>query len=416
MLESKRQQAGHSDAAHFEGFKTLINTYEHFGGQIGANPGLLKKLRAERQSDADRPGTKSVFDKNDPEGSFTALIDYYDSVDTYDQNLACITKDRTLATMFLRSLDKRRYGGLLTDLHNQHSRGAYQYPQDLNAAYALILTYEPPYCLPTGGGEAPPGPNHAFLQDDVQPVAGCDGVIHLNITCYNCNHPGHYSRGCPEAPTSVHHQMFQVAAPGTDDFYHELLFAQEHFGSVIPESWILLDSQSTVCVFRNKEFLRNIRPSTTPLMVHTSCGVQTSHMVGDFSNFSMVWYNPHLLANILSLAHVRQRCRVTMDTDVEPALIVHRRDGSPMKLVKYVSGLYYYDASFPTPNSFSVNPYSFVQTVAGNLTHYTNRQVEGEEMARRLYVKLGQPSQKTFEDILTRRLIANCPVTVDDAQ
>ena len=144
LLESKRQQPQDTDAAHFEDFKTLVDTYEHFGGSIGADSGLLCELRNEHKNDKDSPGPIPTLDQSDPSGSYVALCDYYQRLDMFEEKLKQIAKARTLATMFLRSLDKHRYGPLLTDLHNQHSRGNYQYPQDLSAAYALILTYESP--------------------------------------------------------------------------------------------------------------------------------------------------------------------------------------------------------------------------------------------------------------------------------
>ena len=110
----------------------------------------------------------------------------------------------------------------------------------------------------------------------------------------------------------------------------------------IPTTWILLDSQSTVSVFKDRRFLLDIRPSPQPLTVYTNGGTQVSTLVGDLNNFGPVWYNPKSLANILSLAEVRVKCRVTMDTAVEAAMLVHKLDGSVMKFQEYRTGLYYH--------------------------------------------------------------------------
>ena len=79
-----------------------------------------------------------------------------------------------------------------------------------------------------------------------------------------------------------------------------------------------LDSQLTVSVFKNPNFLTNIRRSNSQLKVHTNGGTQVSSLVGDIKNFGTVWYNPGSLANIFSLAavqallhhngHVRRSC------------------------------------------------------------------------------------------------------------
>lgn len=62
-------------------------------------------------------------------------------------------------------------------------------------------------------------------------------------------------------------------------------------------------------------------------------------MVGDIPNLGTVWFNPSLIANILSLAQVWQACHVTMDLSDRPALIVHRKDGLLMLFIEHDNGL-----------------------------------------------------------------------------
>jgi hypothetical protein len=117
------------------------------------------------------------------------------------------------------------------------------------------------------------------------------------------------------------------------------------------------------------------------------------------------------------MAAVRKRNRITMDTDIEPALLVHRQDGTVMKFREYRTGLYYYDASAITNDTRTpVTDYCFVQTVQANKRMFHRREIEGADRARNLYVKLGRPSQQHFEHLLANHLINNCPVTADDAK
>jgi hypothetical protein len=121
---------------------------------------------------------------------------------------------------------------------------------------------------------------------------------------------------------------------------------------LIPSSWLLLDSQSTVSVFKNPNFLSNIRRSNSQLKVHTNGGTQISSLVGDIKNFGPVWYNPDSLANIFSITAVCKLCCITMDLSVEAALCVHRSDGSIMNFIEYRLGLYHHDAAAAVqPNS-----------------------------------------------------------------
>jgi hypothetical protein len=111
-------------------------------------------------------------------------------------------------------------------------------------------------------------------------------------------------------------------------------------GRGIDPTWILLDSQSTISVFRNANMLTNVRKSDHILRALTNGGHQDSDMIGDFPNLGEVWYNRDSIANILSLADVRKVCRVTMDSSTDASINVHRLDGTVMKFSEHPSGLY----------------------------------------------------------------------------
>jgi hypothetical protein len=267
-------------------------------------------------------------------------------------------------------------------------------------------------------------------------VPGTDGTTHERIKCYNdCNTPGHYASVClKEEDEQGGVQMLQDApetpVETTDKSYRSefnFLDLQEQMEennfvfhkkdqrySIIPDTWILFDSQSTVSVFKNSKFLSNIRRSPNKLRVHTNGGTQFSSKMGTVTNFGDVWFNEDSLANILSMAAVRKVCRITMDTFIEAAMHVHRKDGTVMTFKEYKSGLYYYNA-YPKQSN-TTNAYLFLNTVACNKGNYTRREIEGANKARALYKKIGRPSKKEFNDILQNNLIQNCPVTSDDAK
>jgi hypothetical protein len=277
-----------------------------------------------------------------------------------------------------------------------------------------------------------------FLQNSA-PIPGTDVALHELIKCYNCQNQGHYASACPqENREQVGVQLLQMSHGTTTDDVEEVYFSEFSFLNIkakpddfnfhqsdtscdiIPNSWILLDSQSTVSVFKNREFLLNIRPSNSTLRVHTNGGVQTSSLQGTVKNFGDIWLNTDSLANILSMAAVRKVCRITMDTSVEAAMIVHRKDGSIMKFKEYKSGLYYYDAGkhkAATSNTSNTNEdYIFLITVAGSKESFTRREIEAADKARALYRKIGPPSEQDFNQILDDNLIRNCPVTSNDAR
>jgi len=244
-------------------------------------------------------------------------------------------------------------------------------------------------------------------------VPGSDGVTHARINCYACNNRGHYAGDCPDAapeeePPAVsgnghaiqmlQHEEVEGDSDGDDSGQSEFTFNQNSGHGLIPSSWVLLDSQSTVSVFYNKRYLKNIRKAGKTLTVFGVRGSQVSSLVGDTS-FGTVWYNPKSLGNILSMAMVKKLCHITMDTSVDGAMFVHRNDGSMLKFQEFASGLHYYDVETKSSNHGVINypNSSFIQTVKENKTKYTKRKIQGADDARRLYRNIGRISERDLK-------------------
>jgi Reverse transcriptase (RNA-dependent DNA polymerase)/Zinc knuckle len=340
-----------------------------------------------------------------------------------------LARGRTIAMAFLRGSDPRRYAALMSDLANQKTRGNDQYPIDLTAAYSMLVNYHVPVTsrvqqqngLPNtitaaSQNSSDVGP-HTFAQSARSTTTsttpnttsttvrmGTDGVLHDGITCFHCNSTGHYANQCPGSVSLLQFACV-LTQQSTDVGRYE----------VIPSSWILLDSQSNISVFNNKQMVTNIRVSPQEVCDRTNGGEQTSTHIADFKNLGVVWYNPELIANILSLSEVRKKCRVTMDTAEEPAMIVHRTNGTILKFTEHTDGLYFFD-SFIQSNDTSIGKFSFVETVAQNKSVYVTREIEAADKARALYRNLGRPSQKQFEDVISKNVITNCPVNFDDVR
>ena len=243
-----------------------------------------------------------------------------------------------------------------------------------------------------------------LVQHDPVLVPDTRGLTFEGIPCFSCGQMGHYREHCPVS-----------AIIGTSLTQFGFMMAQARASQIDP-TWILLDSQSTISVFNNASMLSNIRPSNHTLRALTNGGFQDSTQVGDFSNLGEVWYNPDSIANILSLSDVRKICRVTLDTSTEPALCVHRLDGTVMKFLEHDSGLYVYESADRKSTNANVTAYTMVSTVADQKRMFSRRQIAAADVARDLYRKLGRPDEAEFYSILSKNLIRNCPVTPDDAR
>jgi hypothetical protein len=156
----------------------------------------------------------------------------------------------------------------------------------------------------------------------------------------------------------------------------------------VPKAWILLDNQSTVDVFYNKALLRNIQKLPTQMDIHCNAGVTTTNLVGDLPGYGEVWYHPNGIVNILSLARVKEKHRVTFDSYGKNKFIVHKQDGTTRCFRQSRRGLYFLEA-----NSTST---VLVNTVDDKKSNYTNRNYICATLARKLQNIIGRPSTRTF--------------------
>jgi hypothetical protein len=293
-----------------------------------------------------------------------------------EQSRKAMAREQTLAMALIRNSDRSKYGTLITDLANQYAMGRNEYPANMAAAKSLLFMYKTPTNAPannrSGNTRSQPAVNPeasamTFAQRG-ELVTGTNGLTHDDIQCWNCQQHGHYAGDCPTS----------VATPRMTLTQYALMLAQSAHAKCnhgIDPDWILLDSQSTMSVFKNANMLANIRPSGRVLRAVTNGGYQDSTMVGDFANLGEVWFNIESIANILSLAEVRKVCRVTMDTSTEPALHVHRLDGTVMKFVEHESGLYVYKDDGNATNNHVV-AYTMVSTVAEHKKLFSRREVK----------------------------------------
>ena len=212
-----------------------------------------------------------------------------------------------------------------------------------------------------------------------------------------------------EEADHVHFQFLQhsqLQATGhRNDEYRSVMLNQ---GSVtVPKAWILLDNQSTVDVFYNKNLLRNIRKAKKPMEIHCNAGVTSTDLIGDLPGYGEVWYDPNGIANILSLARVKDKYRVTFDSGAKNKFIVHKEDGTTRCFEESRRGLYFLETTGGTATVV-------VNTVADNKTRYTNRDYSRAILARKLQNIIGRPSTRRYLAIIDKNELPNCPVTRND--
>ena len=182
----------------------------------------------------------------------------------------------------------------------------------------------------------------------------------------------------------------------------------QHGGHLRPE-WILLDNQSTVDVFTNRRLLKNIRRAKTNMFIHCTAGVAKTNLIGDLPGYGTIWYHPNGIANILSLSKVKEKYRVTFDSDKNNQFIVHWTDGTQRVFQQSPRGLYFLDTSLAPQAKAGENGTVLITTVADKANSFSNADYAQAVLARKIQKIIGRPTTQAFIYFIKNNLLPNCP-------
>ena len=276
-------------------------------------------------------------------------------------------------------------------LSNQYLLGNDQYPSDLTQAYGMLVSYKvdkttkskSPDSVPTQASDdesdtAEVEEDMTFLQhsknksNDTKETREQYSPSISNSNFQEAINLYMDASTSPVDGTSLDTTDFSidfcctgvgVEAPTLEQNYDHIFTHVAHIDS----NWVLLDTQSTVHLFKPSNLLTNIHTVNdgSCLTCYSNGGSQRSDQQGCFSTFGTVWCNPDAIANILSFAIV---------SDVFP--------------IDYVQNKNTFSSPFPTAPSCLL----FVALV-----------------------QMGRPSPKVFQHMLFHKLIRNTSLTADDA-
>ena len=174
----------------------------------------------------------------------------------------------------------------------------------------------------------------------------------------------------------------------------------------------MIDSCSTLNLISNKSWLSDIHEVDTTMHIHSTRGISVTCKMEYLGNYpTPVWYLPNGHANILLLHDVTQHYRVTMDTAVENAIILHGANKQQHRFIPSRKGLYKWEHTMdPTAN----NPcWLFITTVHNQADQYTHHDYECAQAAWCLQNIIMRPASCHMSSIAISHL-CNCPITKED--
>jgi hypothetical protein len=347
---------------YYERYQNNVEVIEQCGGTVGYEEGVRSMVCTDKgisQTTTDAGQVKTVLEK---------------------------TKERMLATGFIMGADETRYKSMILEFENSYTMGVNKWPKTLTDAHRVLANWK--------------GTTTSGVRIDTQGVSfNTDGAAEdrgggRGPKCWRCFKVGHLKRDCPnprvnpagqngppavaatttgaggdantqvseltgpereakEQAATANQLLTDAANSGEYDGEAHFSFLTNNGGvalnsnntSNIPSDWILLDNQSTVDVFSNRNLLENIRKAPNSMRIRTQAGDITTNMIGDLHNYGPVWYCENGIANILSLNNVKSRYKVAFDSENGNEFLVHKPCGGTRTFRQSRRGLYYMNTS-----------------------------------------------------------------------
>ena len=326
---------------------------------------------------------------------------------------------------------------LVTNVENAYTRGQNRYPTTVSGAYDMLVNYKNPnQALRMQNQDT----GIAFAQDGLETEDTNKDAFHSQ-GCHQREYgrggrgrhggrDGGHGRGrggrggCTGMSYAIGEQddddedsrdksnLAQDVEPYTME--HRCVGTETtlaNFTRALPPTWLLLDSCSTTNIICNKDWLHDIHDDGTNITIRCNAGTVQLSQKGYFGSYpEPVWYNPHGIANIMLLDNVAKYYRITMDTEAEQGMLLHKDDGHIMRFTPTQKGLYHHNLKWEDGGLWS-----FITTVADKADQYTHRAIQRARAAWRFQNIIMRPGARQLMDVAVPHL-KGCPLTKADVK
>ena len=404
-----RQSERMSNSDYLEKLRDLVEVYEHLGGEPGTSKARVDSL----------------------------LIDPDLADEDERQEAKTKAREEYLAVLLLTKSDPKRYATLVTNVENAYTRGQNGYPTTVSGAYDMLVNYKNPnQALRMQNQDT----GIAFAQDGLETEDTNKDAFHSQGSHQReygrggrSRHGGRdggrgRGRGGRGGRTGMSYAIGEQDDDDEDSRDKSNLaqdvepYTMEHrcvgtettlanFTRALPPTWLLLDSCSTTNIICNKDWLHDIHDDGTNITIRCNAGTVQLSQKGYFGSYpEPVWYNPHGIANIMSLDNVAKYYHITMDTEAEQGMLLHKDDGHIMRFTPTQKGLYLHNLKWEDGGLWS-----FITAVADKADQYTHRAIQRARAARRFQNIIMRPGARQLMDVAVSHL-KGCPLTKADVK
>ena len=170
---------------------------------------------------------------------------------------------------------------------------------------------------------------------------------------------------------------------------------------------------SMVNVFSNRSLLKNVHETNCYMCICCNARWSYTNLMGELPGYpGEVWYNPHGIVNILSMADMCDHFHVQFDSSKEWAFLVKKPDGTTKHFVQLKAGLYFHDTiTKDTPTVYDdTQEMMLLTTVDDKKSKYMAHMYSQALLACKLQAMIRCPSTHDFLQIVDHQLLPNCPI------